>query len=171
MSGSRSARSSEAGGAKRRRIPYKSDHGVKHESPNSDINVTPLVDVCLVLLIIFMVVTPMLGRGRDVRLPTLTTAAEHKEGDQVFVSVDDEGAWIEQDLYIDKSSFLARLEEDLKVANGKAAATGYAGPVLFVKGDRETDYGKARIVMEWINTLEIPPQEIALVVDLTDAAN
>jgi biopolymer transport protein TolR len=163
--------SRSAGGSKRRRIAYKNDHGVKHESPNSDINVTPLVDVCLVLLIIFMVVTPMLGRGRDVRLPTLTVAAEHKEGDQVFVSVDDEGAWIEQDQYVDKSSFLSRLEEDLKVANGKAAATGYAGPVLFVKGDRETNYGHVRIVMEWINTLEIPPSEIALVVDLTDAAN
>lgn len=148
----------DAGGGRKRGI-----------APN--INVTPLVDVVLVLLIIFMVVTPMLGRGRDVRLPTLTTASEHKEGDQVFVSVDDEGAWIEQDQYIDKSSFLARLEDDLKVANGKAAATGYQGPVLFVKGDRETQYGNVRIVMEWINTLEIPPQEIALVVDLTDAAN
>lgn len=163
--------SRQAGASKRRRIPYKSDHGVKHEAPNSDINVTPLVDVCLVLLIIFMVVTPMLGRGRDVRLPILTTASEHKEGDQVFVSVDDEGAWIEQDQFVEKSTFLARLEEDLKVANGKAAAVGYTGPILFVKGDRETDYGKVRIVMEWINTLEIPPQEIALVVDLTDAAN
>ncbi len=160
-----------AGSSRRKRIPYKSDKGVAHEAPNSDINVTPLVDVCLVLLIIFMVVTPMLGRGRDVRLPTLSTASEHKEGDQVFVSVDDEGAWIEQDQFIDKSSFLARLEDDLKVANGKAAASGYDGPILFVKGDRETDYGQVRIVMEWINTLEIPPQEIALVVDLTDAAN
>jgi biopolymer transport protein TolR len=163
--------SRSAGGNKRRRIPYRSDHGVKHEAPNSDINVTPLVDVCLVLLIIFMVVTPMLGRGRDVRLPNLTTAAEHKEGDQVFVSVDDEGAWIEQDQFVEKSTFLSRLEEDLKVANGKAAAVGYTGPILFVKGDRETEYGKVRIVMEWINTLEIPPAEIALVVDLTDAAN
>ncbi|MCA9655466.1 MAG: biopolymer transporter ExbD [Myxococcales bacterium] len=162
--------SGSPGGSRRRRIPYKSDKGVKHEAPNSDINVTPLVDVCLVLLIIFMVVTPMLGRGRDVRLPTLATAAEHKEGDQVFVSVDDEGAWIETDLYVEKSNFLTRLEEDLKVAAGKAAAVGKSDePILFIKGDRETDYGKVRIVMEWINTLENPPGEIALVVDLADA--
>ena len=159
---------SELGGPRRRRIPYKSDKGVHHEAPNSDINVTPLVDVCLVLLIIFMVVTPMLGRGRDVRLPELTTATEHKEGDQVFVSIDDEGAWIEQDLYIEKSNFLARLEEDYKVAVGKAKAKGDTSPVLFVKGDRETDYGKVRTVLEWINSLEVPPEEIALVVDLTD---
>ncbi len=156
------------GGARRRRVPYKSDKGIKHDAPNSSINVTPLVDVCLVLLIIFMVVTPMLGRGRDVRLPQLTTASEHKEGDQVFVSVDDEGAWIEQERFVEKSNFLGALEESLKVATGKAAASGYKGPVLFIKGDRETDYGSVRVVMEWINTLEVPPQEIALVVDLAE---
>lgn len=138
--------------------------------PNSDINVTPLVDVVLVLLIIFMVVTPMLGRGKDVRLPTLANAAEHKEGDQVFVSVDDVGAWIEQDLYTDKVSFLQRLQEDLKIAFGKAAATGYKGPILFVKGDRETDYGRVRTVMEWINSNETTTvADIALVVDKTES--
>jgi biopolymer transport protein TolR len=159
---------SELGGSRRRKIPYKSDKGIKHEAPNSDINVTPLVDVCLVLLIIFMVVTPMLGRGRDVRLPTLTTATQHKEGDQVFVSIDDEGAWIEQDLFIEKSNFLNRLEEDYKVAVGKAKAKNDTSPVLFVKGDRETDYRNIRIVLAWINSLEVPPQEIALVVDLAE---
>ena len=131
-----------------------------------DINVTPLVDVCLVLLIIFMVVTPMLGRGRDVKLPILTTAAEHKEGEQVFVSVDDVGAWIEQDLFTDKATFLARLDEDLKIAFGKAAAGGYKGPILFVKGDRETEYGRVRTVMEWINSSESQLADIALVVDV-----
>ncbi|MBX7082763.1 MAG: biopolymer transporter ExbD [Nannocystaceae bacterium] len=149
-------------------MPYKADHGVSHSAPNSDINVTPLVDVCLVLLIIFMVVTPMLGRGKDVRLPILTEAVEHKEGDQVFVSVDDNGAWIEQDLYNDKASFLARLDEDLKIAFGKAAAIGYKGPILFIKGDRETDYGRVRIVMEWINSSDAGVNDIALVVDKTD---
>lgn len=156
----------------RRRIPYKSNKGIKHESPNSAINVTPLVDVCLVLLIIFMVVTPMLGRGRAVRLPELAAAAEHKEGDQVFVSVDDEGAWIEQDLFLEKSNFLNRLKDDLKVAVGKAKANGKEDePILFIKGDVETDYGRVRIVMEWINTLDVPPQEIALVVDIADGGS
>jgi biopolymer transport protein ExbD len=152
-------------GKRTRRIPYKSDKGIKHEAPNSDINVTPLVDVCLVLLIIFMVVTPMLGRGRDVRLPILVDATEHKEGEQVFVSVDDDGAWIEQDMFLERTTFLTRLEEDLKVAAGKAAATGYDGPILFIKGDRETDYGRVRTVMEWINGSDSGLQNIALVVD------
>jgi len=157
-------------GKRTRSVPYKSDHGANQAAPNSDINVTPLVDVCLVLLIIFMVVTPMLGRGKDVRLPMLANAAEHKEGDQVFVSVDDVGAWIEQDLYTDKVSFLQRLQEDLKIAFGKAAATGYKGPILFVKGDRETDYGRVRTVMEWINSNETTTvADIALVVDKTES--
>jgi biopolymer transport protein TolR len=155
-------------GKRTRSIPYKRDGGVQHVAPNSDINVTPLVDVCLVLLIIFMVVTPMLGRGRDVKLPQLTDASEHKEGDQVFVSVDDVGAWIEQDLFTDKVTFLARLDEDLKVAFGKAAAAGYKGPILFVKGDRETEYGRVRIVMEWINESAAGVSDIALVVDKTE---
>jgi len=115
-------------------------------------------------------VTPMLGRGKDVRLPILADATEHKEGDQVFVSVDDVGAWIEQDLYTDKVTFLQRLQEDLKVAFGKAAATGYKGPILFVKGDRETDYGRVRTVMEWINSSETTTvTDIALVVDKTES--
>jgi len=55
----------------------------------SDINVTPLVDVVLVLLIIFMVVTPMLQRGKDVKLP-VATKQKHEEGkdvDPMIVSV------------------------------------------------------------------------------------
>jgi biopolymer transport protein TolR len=157
-------------GKRTRGVPYKADHGINSAAPNSDINVTPLVDVCLVLLIIFMVVTPMLGRGRDVRLPVLADATEHKEGDQVFVSVDDLGAWIEQDLFTDKVTFLQRLQEDLKVAFGKAAASGYKGPILFVKGDRDTDYGRVRTVMEWINSSETTTvTDIALVVDKTES--
>lgn len=157
-------------GKRSRRIPYKSDHGVDHSAPNSDINVTPLVDVCLVLLIIFMVVTPMLGRGRDVPLPVAIAANEHKEGDQVFVSVDGEGAWIDAEVYVDRGGFLSALQEQLKVASGKAAANGSNGPLLFIKGDSNTDYGRVRTVMEWINSDETTAQpELALVVDLSVA--
>jgi biopolymer transport protein ExbD len=161
-----SSKGGSSGKSKRRRIPYKSDHHVGGAAPNSDINVTPLVDVCLVLLIIFMVVTPMLGRGRDVRLPILAEGvSEHKEGNQVFVSVDDEGAWIETDLYIEKDLFLERLEEEIKIASGKAAAAGYTGPLLFLKGDRETSYARVRVVMDWITSGESGIADVALVVD------
>src|SRR5687767_5697540 len=126
---------------KRRHVPYKNDHSVKPAPTNSEINVTPLVDVCLVLLIIFMVVTPMLGRGIDVKLPLLASASQHKEGDQVFISVNDDGAWVETDVYTEKDAFLSRLEDDLKVAAGKALANDDKGPLLFLKGDKGTDWG------------------------------
>lgn len=148
-------------------VPYRTDTGHEATAPNSEINVTPLVDVCLVLLIIFMVVTPMLGRGRDVALPVVVEANEHKEGDQVFVSVDEVGAWIDADVYVDRDGFLRELNEALKVARGKAAANGYDGPLLFIKGDRQTDFSTVKTVLQWIN--EDPgtrQHELALVVGL-----
>lgn len=151
-------------GRRTRRVPYKQEgHGPNASAPNSNINVTPLVDVCLVLLIIFMVVTPMLGRGKDVKLPELVEADEHKEGDQVFISVDDVGVWINQDAYTTRGDFVEALQTELKVAAGKAAASSYEGPLLFVKGDQKTNYGRVKTVMLWISEAEI--QDIALVVD------
>ena len=153
---------------KHRHIAYKSDHTVKPAPTNSEINVTPLVDVCLVLLIIFMVVTPMLGRGIDVQLPLLVSASQHKEGDQVFISVNDDGAWVETDVYTEKDLFMSRLEEDLKIAAGKALANDDKGPLLFLKGDKGTDWGKVKTVMEWITSSNVQMQDIALVVELPE---
>ncbi|MBA3545532.1 MAG: biopolymer transporter ExbD [Nannocystis sp.] len=169
MSGATQRRAGSKHG-RRRHVAYKSDHSIKPAPTNSEINVTPLVDVCLVLLIIFMVITPMLGRGVDVKLPQLTQASQHKEGDQVFVSVNDEGAWVETDLYTEKDMFLARIEEDLKVAAGKAMANDTAAktPLLFLKGDREADWGKIKTVMEWITSANVQMQDIALVVELPE---
>ncbi|PRP89930.1 Biopolymer transport protein ExbD [Enhygromyxa salina] len=152
-------------GRRTRRIPYKQDQGIHAAGPQSNINVTPLVDVCLVLLIIFMVVTPMLGRGKDVQLPTLVEAESHKEGDQVFVSVDDEGVWINQTAYTSRGDFQEALQAEVAVAEGKAKASKYDGPILFIKGDRKTNYGRVRVVMEWVEGIHI--QDVALVVDVS----
>src|SRR5215470_13483876 len=65
-------------------------HGTKKKGDDvrSDINVTPLVDVCLVLLIIFMVVTDKLTRGKDVPLPKAKHYQEIKDtGEQLIVSI------------------------------------------------------------------------------------
>jgi biopolymer transport protein TolR len=151
-------------GRRTRRIPYKTDKGVHAGGPQSNINVTPLVDVCLVLLIIFMVVTPMLGRGKDLPLPALIDADSHKEGDQVFVSVDDEGVWIDQQAYTSRADFQKELIAQVSKAEGKAKAAGYNGPILFLKGDKRTNYARVRVVMEWIQGMEI--HDVALVVDV-----
>ena len=164
MSASTSSRRGGKGGKHRRHVAYKSDHGIQPAQANSDINVTPLVDVCLVLLIIFMVVTPMLGRGRDVQLPILVEASEHKEGDQVFVSVDDEGAWVNQDPYTSRGDFVKALQTEVQLATGKAKATKYEGPILFLKADKKGNFGRVRVVMEWIEQAGV--QDIALVVDV-----
>ena len=55
--------------------------------PMAEINVTPMVDVMLVLLIIFMVTAPMIQRGVDVKLPVAVQAAQQIEGERVFVTV------------------------------------------------------------------------------------
>ena len=71
--------------------------GGSKEGLKADINVTPLVDVVLVLLIIFMVITPMLTRGRDVQLPVATSAdEEHEQRESVVLTVTaDQRLWIE----------------------------------------------------------------------------
>ena len=154
-------------GRRRRKIPYKEDHGSNAAAPNSNINVTPLVDVCLVLLIIFMVVTPMLGRGKDIKLPVLVEAEQHKEGDQVFVSVDQNGfVFINQDQYTSKGDFQDALRKEVAIATGKATASKQEGPVLFVKGDRDLEYKQVRWVMEWVEGSGV--SDIALVVDVGD---
>src|SRR5882762_4274704 len=66
----------------------------------SDINITPLVDVVLVLLIIFMVITPMLQKGKSVELPKAKNAIQNKAqgADPLFVSVTADGkVYIESD--------------------------------------------------------------------------
>src|SRR6476469_2420176 len=68
----------------------------------ADINITPLVDVVLVLLIIFMVVTPMLQRGKDVKLPSAAKNKnpEGKSPDPMIVSVTKDGK-----MYLEKDEF------------------------------------------------------------------
>src|SRR5512143_3328882 len=88
------------------------DRGIK-----SDINVTPLVDVVLVLLIIFMVVTPMLQRGKDVQLPRAAKVeSEKRAGDPIVISLTaDHRIYLESDELAD-----ATLEAALRVRLEKA---------------------------------------------------
>ena len=98
----------------------------------SDINVTPLVDVVLVLLIIFMVITPMLQRGKPVVLPQAKELSALKSGgDPIMVSVTRDGK-----IWVDKSE----VEKDAIAEALTAEMALHAGSPVLVKGDKDTDY-------------------------------
>src|SRR6185369_7209410 len=108
----------------------------------SDINVTPLVDVVLVLLIIFMVVTPMLHRGVDLELPkTRHHATRQDTGEQLVVSVRADGVFIEADK-VDLDKLPALLEKELK--------NNPTRPVN-VHADNTLKFGEVRKVLEQIH--------------------
>ncbi|HEY8208153.1 MAG TPA: biopolymer transporter ExbD, partial [Myxococcaceae bacterium] len=70
----------------------------KQGAIKSDINVTPLVDVCLVLLIIFMVITPMMSRGQEVKLPKTANHYQRKDKQQPVVALDAQNViWVEKE--------------------------------------------------------------------------
>jgi biopolymer transport protein ExbD len=105
----------------------------------SDINVTPLVDVVLVLLIIFMVITPLLQRGKAVTLPDAKLVSELKSGgDPIILSVTRDGkAFIEKE-EVKKEDIASALESQMLKQPGV--------PIMF-KGDRDTDYKVIREVI------------------------
>jgi biopolymer transport protein ExbD len=105
----------------------------------SDINVTPLVDVVLVLLIIFMVITPMLQRGKDVKLPRATKVDTEKQGaDPIIVSVTpDKSIYIENDKFSEED-FEAELHRKL---------TATPGQRILLKGDSALVFDDVRRVM------------------------
>jgi biopolymer transport protein ExbD len=109
--------------------------GIKNE-----INVTPLVDVVLVLLIIFMVITPMLQRGKDVNLPSAkATDKESKESDPLVLSITEK-----KEIYVESNAFTDKgLEDEIR---GKLAAL--PGRRILLKGDDRLTFGDVRRVME-----------------------
>jgi biopolymer transport protein ExbD len=81
----------------------------------SDINVTPLVDVVLVLLIIFMVITPMMQRGQAVNLPKADHLGRDEKSDPLVLSITvDQRLYVEHDYYSDAAGFRTRLQRELR---------------------------------------------------------
>jgi biopolymer transport protein TolR len=109
--------------------------GIKNE-----INVTPLVDVVLVLLIIFMVITPMLQRGKSVTLPKATHITKDKaESDPMILSVTpDKKMFLENDEY-DAAGLETKLREEIETNPTKR---------VLLKGDSTLQVGDVRKVME-----------------------
>jgi biopolymer transport protein TolR len=112
-----------------------SSGGVKN-----DINVTPLVDVVLVLLIIFMVITPMLTRGKDVALPKAkVNQGEEAPKDPLVVTITPDGkTWIETD-EAPGGTLDTRIAQMVREAPTRP---------LLLKADRDMTVGKIRAVMD-----------------------
>lgn len=116
--------------------------GGKKGGAMADINVTPLVDVVLVLLIIFMVVTPMLSSGVDVDLPKAKTAEEEKDmGQHLVISVKGNGT-----VYVDRTE--VSLDDVVQLVEKERANR----PML-LKGDKAATYKQVRDVMDKLHEL------------------
>jgi len=105
----------------------------------SDINVTPLVDVCLVLLIIFMVVTPMLQKGVNINLPTAAASEKKPDGGNTLtVAIDaKKQIFIEKDA-VPKDNFLQAMQEIHDRSPEKS---------IYIKADRLLKYGDVKEIM------------------------
>ena len=124
----------------------------KLDPPKSDINVTPLVDVCLVLLIIFMVITPMMSRGKEVQLPKTRYHYQVKDKQQPVVALD-----AENNLYVEKEKIGPANEANLdimceKVQRGwdKVEDIDAKGRV-YVKAAKDLPYSKVYPVLLKLN--------------------
>ena len=103
-----------------------------HRHRNAEINVTPFVDVMLVLLVIFMVTAPLMYQGMDVNLPETTTQALRVRDDPLILSVEKDGKF-----------YLGRAEVPLAELRSKLEAVFDArdSKDVFLRADRDAPYG------------------------------
>jgi biopolymer transport protein TolR len=114
-------------------------------TPMAEINVTPMVDVMLVLLIIFMVTAPLLASGVQVDLPESKAAALEQNEEPVAISIDAAGTLFVNDAPVAIDALGARLRQ---IA---AASRAQGGPRIFLRADQGLDYGRVMQVMGEIN--------------------
>jgi len=124
-------------------------------APMAEINVTPMVDVMLVLLIIFMVTAPLLVAGVPVDLPESKARALDQEQKPVQVALDAAGV-----IHVDEQAVTAA-QLPARLAAVAASAKEPGGPRIFLRADRKLDYGRVMAVMGEINAAGL--RKVALV--------
>jgi len=108
----------------------------------SEINVTPFVDVMLVLLIIFMVTAPLLTAGIKINLPESASVLKNEKNDPVTISMNSKG-----EIYIQKKKILPNdLIKKLVALRGQNKDLK-----IYIKGDKNLNYGKIMDLMSFIN--------------------
>lgn len=121
--------------------------------PVAEINVVPYIDVCLVLLIIFMVTAPMLQTGVDVELPQAEARTiDPSEQLPVIISIDAAGA-----LYLDAENQGDTVVADADLASRvQEALTRKPGRQVLIRGDHKVEYGRVVTVMAALKTAGVP---------------
>ena len=110
---------------------------------NHEINVTPFVDVMLVLLIIFMVAAPLASVNVKVNLPPANAKPQTKPPQIIYVSIKQDGSYYVGDNAVDIT--------ELPDARKLAAGPSHVGLRIFIRGDENVEYGK---FLEVMNTLQ-----------------
>ncbi len=113
-----------------------------HSAPMSEINVTPMVDVMLVLLIIFMVAAPLLTVGVPIDLPETTAKQLSGDNEPISISITADGVVYLQETEIAIDEIVAKL---------KAISDNGYEERIYVRGDTDTDYGTIMKLMGTIS--------------------
>ena len=127
----------------------------RHRPPMAEINVTPLVDVMLVLLIIFMVTAPLLVTGVPVNLPESRAKGLDQEQKPTMISIESDGR-----IHLNESEISdADLPTQLEML--KTQAGGKEPPQVYLRADKALDYGRVMFVMGELNAAGL--NKVALV--------
>ncbi len=130
----------EGGGGSRAAAAYKGLRTARSAPVMGEINVTPLVDVVLVLLLVFMVTAPMMSRGIDVSLPVANQPQKAPE-DRITVSIN-----AQERVYVaDQPVAMPLLEDHLK-----GLMEGRTSKVVYLRADERLRYGKVIEVVDKI---------------------
>jgi biopolymer transport protein TolR len=114
-------------------------------TPMAEINVTPMVDVMLVLLIIFMVTAPLLVAGVQVDLPESKAQPLEQEAEPVAITIDSAGMIHVGDVPVAEQDLPARLQQ-IAASSGEEG-----GPRILLRADRALDYGRVMRLMGELN--------------------
>jgi biopolymer transport protein TolR len=129
--------------------------GGKSGGLNSDINVTPLVDVMLVLLIIMMLVAPMLQKGVPVTLPTANNVQQKPDSaEQTVLAIDSQNRFYVNGLEVPKSEMAERVKTVLEEKKEK---------VVLIKGDQDASYSAIMAAMDDLRKAQI--EDIGLITE------
>lgn len=138
-------------------VGIKRSTGGRRHRPMGEINVTPFVDVMLVLLIVFMVTAPLLTVGVEVDLPKTKAGAINADAAPLVVSIKSDGSLYLQETGVEPQALIPRL---------KAISNANPDVRIFVRGDRAVSYGEVLSVMGRIQSAGF--EKVALVAKLPE---